>query len=143
MTDHAIILRCAELAHEANRIYCKATGDASQVPWAQAPEWQRASAIRGVRTALDGATPEQQHDAWSADKIANGWVRSDVKDADAKTHPCLVPYAALPAMQRRKDSLYIAVVRAMADALDGVRTREVITAADVGSLDDVLGPTLR
>lgn len=119
IAEHETTLaRCAEVAHEANRIYCEATGDRSQVPWAQAPAWQRESAINGVRVALRGASPAQQHAAWSADKVAAGWVYGATKDADAKTHPCLVPYAELPEQQRRKDGLYIAVVRGMACALD-------------------------
>lgn len=109
--------RIAEAAHEMNRIYCEATGDASQKSWAQAEQWQRDSAIKGVSIALGGATPEQQHEAWCADKRANGWVYGATKDPVAKTHHCLVPYSELPDVQRRKDSLYIATVKAMAAAL--------------------------
>ena len=107
----------AEAAHETNRIYCTTIGDASQVPWKDAPEWQRKSAIEGVRTALAGATPEQQHEAWCESKRRDGWTLGATKDADAKTHPCLVPYTALPPEQRAKDSLYGAVVRGMVAAL--------------------------
>jgi hypothetical protein len=109
--------RIAELAHEANRVYCEAHGDTSQVPWKDAPDWQRKSAVEGVTVALGGATPKQQHEAWCASKIADGWSYGETKDATAKTHPCLVEYEALPEMQKRKDSLYIAVVNAMAAAL--------------------------
>lgn len=108
---------CAAVAHEANRAYCIAIGDNSQMPWEQAPENIRASAIDGVAKALAGATPEQSHEGWCAFKVADGWVFGPVKDLAAKTHPCLVPYAELPPEQRRKDGLYIAVVRAMAEAL--------------------------
>ena len=61
--------------------------------------------------------PEQQHEAWREDKRRDGWVYGVVKDPAAKTHPCMVPYADLPESQRRKDALYLAVVRAMAAAL--------------------------
>lgn len=111
-----IVTAASELAHEANRILCALSGDNSQVAWAQAPEWQRASAINGVKTALGGATPQQQHEAWCADKHAAGWVYGVTKDPEKKTHPCLVPYSDLPAAQRAKDTLYGAVVRAMATA---------------------------
>ncbi len=76
-----------------------------------APEWMKESARAGVKTALEGATPEQQHDAWCDHKIADGWVHGPVKDADKKTHPCLVPYAHLPKEQQAKDTLYLAVIR--------------------------------
>lgn len=116
MNDH-IIEACAEVAHEANRVYCAAIGDGSQVPWKDAPEWQRKSAVEGVRVALGGATPEQQHEAWCETKRRDGWTFGLVKDPAAKTHPCLVSYQALPPEQRAKDSLYLAVVRGMASAL--------------------------
>ena len=37
-------------ATEINRAYCAALGDTSQLPWDQAPEWQRQSAINGEVT---------------------------------------------------------------------------------------------
>jgi hypothetical protein len=121
-TNETMIARCAEAAHEANRIYCEALGDRSQVPWSEAPVWQRESAIHGVRAVLAGASPAESHEVWSADKLAAGWVHGPVKDAVARTHPCLVPYDALPEAQRRKDGLYLAVVRGMAAALAEVGT---------------------
>jgi hypothetical protein len=112
-----LVEACARVAHEANRAYCIAIGDLSQKSWEAADDWQRDSAIRGVSIALGGATPEQQHEAWCVDKLENGWAWGPTKDPLAKTHPCLVSYAALPPEQRRKDALYIAVVTAMASAL--------------------------
>lgn len=55
----------------------------------------------------------QQHEAWSRDKIADGWAYVPVKDATAKTHPALVPYDQLPEGTRRKDALFRAVVAAL------------------------------
>ncbi len=107
------IQAAAEAAHEANRVYCVTIGDASQVPWKDAPEWQRHSAIEGVRVALGGATAEEQHEAWCETKRRDGWTFGVLKDAAAKTHPCLVSYSDLPPDQRAKDSLYLAVVRGM------------------------------
>lgn len=90
----------ARMCHEVNRAYCEATGDTSQLPWEYAEPWQRESAIKGVDVALAGATPEQQHEAWCKDKYAAGWVYGDVKNAEAKTHQCLVPYAELSDAQK-------------------------------------------
>jgi hypothetical protein len=107
----------AHVVHEANRAYCVTVDDRSQIAWDDAPEWQRASAIEGIEKAKNGATPEQLHESWCAFKIADGWTHGDVKDADAKTHPCLVPYADLPAEQRVKDHLFRAIVEACAAAV--------------------------
>lgn len=114
--NEQMILAAAEAAHEANRVYCAAIGDTSQKPWAEADQWQRDSAVEGVKVALEGATPEWQHDAWCAARRRDGWTFGPVKDPSAKTHPCLVPYEDLPAEQRAKDTLFLAVVRGMATA---------------------------
>lgn len=108
---------CARAAHEANRAYCIAIGDDSQPPWENAPEWQRSSARNGVRGAIAGNTPEQSHESWLAKKAATGWTFGMVKDAEAKTHPCFVPYAALPLAQRAKDEIFTTVVRVVGSAL--------------------------
>jgi hypothetical protein len=39
----------ARITHEANRTYCQALGDDSQLHWDNAPEWQRESALAGVK----------------------------------------------------------------------------------------------
>lgn len=105
----------ARVCHEANRGWCEATGDFSQVPWEDAAQWQRDSALTGVKVARDGdLDPEEQHQAWLDAKVADGWTYGEVKDPEDKTHPCLVPYSSLPPEQQAKDDLFIAIV----DALD-------------------------
>jgi hypothetical protein len=106
----------AAMTHEANRQYCARFGnDKSQLPWEEAPEWQRASAINGVNGILDGTikSPEQSHESWMVEKVAAGWKFGAVKDPAAKTHPCLVPYAQLDEYQRKKDELFRAIVLAL------------------------------
>jgi hypothetical protein len=113
MTD---ILLIAKICHDANREYCALNDDHSQVMWFSAPDWQRDSAIDGVKHALKypEAGPEDSHQNWWAGKIADGWVYGEVKDPVAKTHPCMVPYDQLPEFQRKKDALFLAIVRALA-----------------------------
>ena len=105
--------RIARLAHEVNRAYCLSLGDTSQPAWEDAPDWQRQSAIDGVRFRKDNldATAESQHVAWLESKRADGWKYGPVKDAEAKEHPCFLPYDQLPVEQRAKDYLFTAVVR--------------------------------
>jgi hypothetical protein len=106
----------ARVCHEVNRAYCKSLGDESQPAWDDAPQWQKDSALAGVQAILTdpATTPEQSHEGWLAQKRADGWTFGPVKYAEAKTHPCFVPYAELPAEQRVKDYLFGAVVRARA-----------------------------
>ncbi|MDE3077117.1 MAG: hypothetical protein KGJ86_17005 [Chloroflexota bacterium] len=107
---------CAVASHMANRAYCLAIGE-EQPPWETAPDWQRDSAVVGVRGVLEGNNPERSHECWMAEKIAAGWAYAPVKDLDAKTHPCLVPYDQLPAEQRLKDTIFVTTVRSMARTL--------------------------
>jgi len=109
----------AKICHEANRALCEALGDLSQKPWAEAEEWQRDSAVKGVRyfighpTAPDSA----QHDAWCNDKYAAGWTFGVEKDPTDKRHPCLVSFDQLPREQQAKDVLFKAVCRAIVPLL--------------------------
>jgi len=101
----------ARLCHEVNRAYCQSIGDDSQPAWEAAPNWQRESAINGVRFHLENdVTPEQSHENWMREKAAAGWTYGPVKDPEKKQHPCMVPYAELPPEQRTKDYLFKAIV---------------------------------
>ncbi|MFB9778834.1 RyR domain-containing protein [Rhodococcus baikonurensis] len=106
----------ARVCHEANRAIQIATGDSKVSPqWDDAPQWQRESAIEGVRKAIDGATHEELHESWCEFKRADGWVFGPEKDEAIKTHPCLVPYGELPAEQKSKDAVFSAIVGALTE----------------------------
>jgi len=111
----------AQMCHQANKNFCELLGDMSQVDWEEAPLWQKESALAGVKAHIDSGltmTPEDSHESWSRAKYADGWRYGDVKDADAKTHPCLLPYSDLPPTQRLKDHLFRATVHAMVPFLN-------------------------
>lgn len=107
----------ARVCHEANRAYCKALGDDSHVAWENAPEWQRKSAMNGVRLHCENRFlgAESSHEAWLREKQEAGWVYGPVKDAEKKTHPCVRPFLDLPIEQRTKDFLFKAIVGALFD----------------------------
>jgi hypothetical protein len=107
------IKKIAKTCHEVNKVYCESIGDYTQVPWEKAPQWQKDSAIDGVTYLFKNpeATSEQIHENWMKDKKTDGWRFGIVKDADAKTHPCLIPYNFLPLEQRVKDKLFISIVK--------------------------------
>jgi hypothetical protein len=108
---------CAAAAHHVNKAWCEAHGDFSQPNWADASDDIKASAINGVEGVLRGNTPQDSHRSWLDFKRADGWVYGKVKDLDAKTHPCMVPYIELPEMQKAKDLYFVSTVRAVALAL--------------------------
>lgn len=109
--------KIARVAHEINRAYCAALGDNSQLAWDDAPDWQRASAIAGVKFHLANpdAGPEHSHNEWLAEKQRTGWKYGPVKDTEKLEHPCFVPYEQLPVEQKAKDYLFRAVVHQLTE----------------------------
>lgn len=111
----------AWVAHEANRalqtIQRHQGNDTIEVspPWSLAPSSQRNSAVDGVLYHQENpdVTPEQSHENWCNFKARDGWTYGEVKDEEAKTHPCLVPFDELPADQQAKDKLFAAIVEAL------------------------------
>ena len=109
------IVNAARLAHEVNKAYCEAIGDRSQVDWDKAEDWQQRSAIEGVRAIEAGIieSPGDSHVSWMKQKVADGWVYGLKKDAEKKTHHCMVPFNQLPLDQQVKDHLFLRAVRFM------------------------------
>lgn len=101
----------SKICHQANKAFCENIGDNSQVDWDDAPLWQQAAAEQGVKFHLENeTTASDSHNAWMKEKIDTGWVYGEVKDPEARTHPCIVPYEELPLEQQQKDYLFKAIV---------------------------------
>ena len=107
------IERIAMVCHEVNRIYCESIGDNSQPGWAFAPDWQKKSAINGVKFHIDNpnSTPKDSHKSWLKEKEKNGWKYGPKKDVENKLHPCMIPYDELPENQKIKDSFFTVIVK--------------------------------
>lgn len=112
-----VVVAAAMVCHEANRTWCIANGDHSQPLWADAPDWQKESAIKGVAFHLMNpkAGDSASHDSWMAVKLDEGWVYGEVKDPIVKTHPCMVPFEELPKHQQIKDAIFRSIVHAITD----------------------------
>ena len=69
------IEKIAKARHEVKRAYCLALGDTSQPAWADAPQWQKDSAMLGVKLHVKNpdASPQASHESWMAQKLAEGW----------------------------------------------------------------------
>ena len=109
------IKEIARVCHEANRAYCEALEDNSQLSWEIAPKWQLESAVNGVTHAIENpeAPPSASHESWLEEKRKTGWKYGKVKDAEKKEHPCFVAYNELPEEQKKKDKLFLAVIKAL------------------------------
>ena len=106
------VILIARMCYQANKEWCALHGDHSHKPWAEAELSQKESAIKGVEFRLlhPSAGKDAQHNAWMADRIKDGWVYGEHKDAEKKTHPCIMPFEQLPAFQQKKDALFCAIV---------------------------------
>lgn len=115
------IIDIAAVCHAANQQLCRELRDNSQPNWTDAPDWQRDSAVTGVKFNLANpdAPASASHDCWLEEKERDGWKYGDVKDPEKKEHPCYVPYEQLPKEQQAKDHLFKAIVAALAPLLDG------------------------
>lgn len=112
----AKIITIAKVCHQANKAWCEGNGDFSQVDWEHAPDWQIKAAETGVKFVLDnkGDIPHSaMHEDWMRCKVEDGWVFGKMKDAEAKTHPCIIPFEDLPLFQKQKDALFIEIVRTL------------------------------
>ena len=111
------ITEIARIAHETNRVYCQSLGDYSQEQWNFCEQWQRDSAINGVKAIENGTVvvPKDSHENWMKEKYDKGWKYGPVKNTDksvgALTHPCLVPFDKLPDAQRTKDFLFFFITK--------------------------------
>ncbi len=111
--------RLAEAVHMMNRAYCTTIGDESQPTWELAPQWQKDSAIEGVKEFLKNPdlSPEEMHQKWYDFKEKDGWKYGPVKDVEKKEHPCMVTYDKLPLQQKFKDLLFQLTILAAHSAL--------------------------
>lgn len=103
----------AKVAHEINRSYCLALGDASQPAWEDAPDWQKVSATNGVKfhQANPDKSPSHSHSEWMKHKLADGWTYGPVKNTELKQHPSLVPYEKLSQEEKVKDYFFTTIVK--------------------------------
>ena len=105
----------AKVAHELNKAFCASIGDDSQTEWDDAPQWQRDSAVNGVKfhIANPNASASSSHDNWMKEKVDDGWVYGEVKDPELKTHHCIVAFEDLPVEQQSKDFIFRQVVHSL------------------------------
>jgi hypothetical protein len=115
MSELSKAVSIAVVCHQANKSWCEMNKDYTQKNWFDAEGWQRDSAVKGVEFRLNNpdAGHDAQHNSWMKEKVDAGWMYGEVKDADLKTHPCIVPFDQLPEFQRKKDALFCAIVDAL------------------------------
>ncbi len=123
MSDQHTVEQVARVIHAANRVLQQIQGDPRPSrPWDECDPVMRANAIAGVEHARDSACgAEESHERWRSHLSSQGWTYGQVKDTAARTHPCLLPWSALPDCQQVKDRMFVAMVAALMPAADRER----------------------
>jgi hypothetical protein len=73
------------------------------VSYHPAPIDTSAAVLSPALEALTERLAENSHDLWAAQRFSDGWTHGPRRDDAAKTHPCLVPYSALPESEKEYD----------------------------------------
>ena len=109
-------VKIAKVCYAVNQATRRANGDRTTPDWEGTTTEHRISMVKGVVFALENphADGADLHFAWMMTKHKSGWVWGANEDADAKTHPCLLPYHKLSKEEQLRDHLFLAVVRSMA-----------------------------
>ncbi len=55
--------------------------------------------------ALIELLAEHNHDLWASQRLREGWSYGPYRDDTKRTHPCLVPYEALPETEKEYDRM--------------------------------------
>lgn len=120
----------AEYAHEVSRLYARTALNQEQPPWAEAPEWQKTSAIHGVERVIETVVEyncppkaETMHNNWMREKLLAGWKYGPEKNPETLEHPCLLPYEFLSLLEKRKDTVFSSAVMTLLERRDHSSTR--------------------
>lgn len=116
-----------EAAYEALRIYGKIIGEVSKPSYREASDSVRIGLQSGMAFLMGNpeSTPEDLHNNWLNEKLANGWKHGKVKDVEAKIHPCFMDFSELPKEEQKKDSIFLEVFLKLKD-VDAVSVDESI-----------------
>jgi hypothetical protein len=63
--------------------------------------------LRPEQRALIEKLAANAHEVWAAKRLADGWTLGPERNDAAKTHPCLIPYAALPESEKDYDRVLV------------------------------------
>ncbi len=79
---------------------------------------RRAGMKAAIKNALTtDTTPEQSHINWLAAQEALGYKYGTEIDRVNLLHPCMVPYEQLPAEQKLKDDMFVAIIKSFKEKI--------------------------
>lgn len=128
MTDLTIVERRAEFVYNAARLAAIAAGaPIVPVPWAEREDAFRAQFLEVIERQCGphrSTSPEELHGSWMQAYVAMGWTYGETYSCENKTHPDMVPYAALGQLERDKDAVFVALCEIARQWIYDVPVRE-------------------
>lgn len=103
------------VAHDAVKAWARSQGDYSHEIWANCSAEHKNSLRRGILARLENPdeSPQANHDRWLEDQAAAGWKYGPVRDETTLENPAFAPYSELPVDFRKRNEIFIAIVRAL------------------------------
>lgn len=104
----------ARVAHEAVRAFAAANGEFKS-SWEHLDLASQDRIIRGVEALAESPfrTPAENHANWLDDMDEAGWTWGEKHDAELKTHPAFMQFDDLPETFRRRNEIFLAVVKSL------------------------------
>lgn len=108
------VQKIAEVIYEATRLEAE-WSERSIVPerWNERDEKFRNQFVDIISKYLSDdtlPTPEEAHDSWMKAYEEMGWKYGEVRDAELKTHPDMLPFNELPKDEKDKEAIFLAFV---------------------------------
>lgn len=105
----------AYVAHEAVKAWARTNGDYSHEIWSNCSYEHKTSMRAGVIARLENPdeSAEANHDRWLEAKAKDGWKYGPVRDETKLENPAFVPYGCLSADHRKRNEIFMAVVKAL------------------------------
>src|SRR3990172_6866210 len=101
-----LVERRAAFVYDAARLAAiAASAPIVPVPWEEREEPFKAQFLRVIERQCGdqrSCSPEDLHGSWMQAYLAMGWLYGEKYSRENKTHPDLVPYAALGQLERDK-----------------------------------------
>ena len=105
----------ARVCHAANTVLSQINGEGDKDTWEEMSQETKDGVIEEIKRIMQdpNLTGRDIHDGWMATRLADGWVHGDEINTELKTHPNLVEYDELSEIDRKKDDLFLGIVRSL------------------------------
>lgn len=115
--EDEIIELILTVLHNANAVLKKLNNEKHEELADMEPA-RRASIKEAIKHALENDTsPEESHNKWLATQEALGYKYGIEIDRVNLLHPCMMPYENLPAEQKLKDDMFVAIIQSFKEKI--------------------------